>query len=55
MAKQIEIGTRVEGGKGEDRDSGVVMDRPAREGFVWVAWDGAMVQTESPRSTLRVK
>jgi hypothetical protein len=55
MTKQaIEVGARVEAGKGEDYDTGTVIERDARQGFAWVAWDRGMVQTESPVSTLRV-
>lgn len=51
--REIEVGARVEAGKGVDRDTGRVIEREAKPGFVWVAWDGALVQTESPISTLR--
>lgn len=57
-SRQMKPGARVEAGKGEDHDTGTVMDgalaeRPApAPDMVWVAWDSG-ARTWTPRADLR--
>lgn len=50
MNNVIEIGTKVEAGKGEDRDTGVVMELDGDKALV--GWDNAPEKTWTPVADL---